>query len=458
MGLPKKLDIEKYKRLKNYNITHAVLKLYLALFGQYFWYKKTHYINKGLIPKDKPIIFVANHQNALLDAMALQGISLRQIVFIARADIFSNKYVASFLRMGKMMPIFRPRDGKENMQANHNTFAIATTILRNNRSMVVFAEGGHDKYRRLRTLKKGIGRIAFMAEAETDFTLDLHIVPVGIDYSHYYKTQHELVVKFGKPIRMADYKASFTQNQGKALNTLRNNLTKAIKPLMVHIETQKHYEAVDTIRNLMGTRLCEKNCKRPQVIEKQQEIIKALAGVEEQKPEKMDQISAIALVYNKHMRELKLREWLFSKKKHSKLVITLQLLLALVLLPLHLYGMLNNYLAYKIPEWVSDRVKDEAFKSTFRYILSLFTFPIFYTIQHNLFKLLPLSHINVWFYTFSLPITGIITFKLWILSKKLIGKLRYNKYTANQNKNFAELKETRHKLIEFTQHSIKLNK
>ncbi len=66
-------------------------------------------------------------------------------------------------------------------------------------------EGNHSRYRRLRTLKKGISRIVFLAEETNNFKLNIKIIPVGIDYSNYINFRSRLFINYGEPINVSDF-------------------------------------------------------------------------------------------------------------------------------------------------------------------------------------------------------------------------------------------------------------
>jgi len=65
----------------------------LNVWGKDFWhnvffYKKFVVLGSENIPIDKPLIFTPNHQNALMDALALLFSMNKILVFIARSDYF----------------------------------------------------------------------------------------------------------------------------------------------------------------------------------------------------------------------------------------------------------------------------------------------------------------------------------------------------------------------------------
>src|SRR5574344_1315672 len=75
------------------------------------YYRNFYVLNQENIPpKGQPIIVIANHQNGLMDALAILHTMFqdrRQPVFIARGDIFKKDKVARILRFLKILPTFR---------------------------------------------------------------------------------------------------------------------------------------------------------------------------------------------------------------------------------------------------------------------------------------------------------------------------------------------------------------
>ena len=64
-----------------------------------------------------------------MDPLAVMFSINKQIVFLARADIFKNKIAAKFLHFLKILPVFRIRDGKENLNNNDLTFDVSYNFV-----------------------------------------------------------------------------------------------------------------------------------------------------------------------------------------------------------------------------------------------------------------------------------------------------------------------------------------
>jgi 1-acyl-sn-glycerol-3-phosphate acyltransferase len=113
-----------------------------------------------------------------MDALAVLFTHKGQPIFLARADIFKSKFIASLLFFLKILPVYRLRDGFDNVKSNDIIFNKTIDVLRNKNGLVILPEGSHEGVRRLRQLKKGICRIAFQADEATGFNLNIKIIPV----------------------------------------------------------------------------------------------------------------------------------------------------------------------------------------------------------------------------------------------------------------------------------------
>ncbi|HQB76923.1 MAG TPA: 1-acyl-sn-glycerol-3-phosphate acyltransferase, partial [Tenuifilaceae bacterium] len=228
-------DIEKW------SMGYHLLKMYgSSLFHIYF---PKEVVGLDKIDFNDILIFAPNHQNALIDALAVLYTKNWQPVFLARADIFKKPLLDKFLTFLKIMPVYRIRDGYSNLQLNDAIFQKTLDILKNKNCLVILPEGNHDGHRRLRQLKKGIARIAFQAEEATGNTMNIKIVPVGLEYTHYYKFGSPMLIRFGEPICVSQYYNRYKENPAVANNELMEELASKMKEQMLHIGSEEHYQA-----------------------------------------------------------------------------------------------------------------------------------------------------------------------------------------------------------------------
>ena len=427
-----------------YPFVYWTVYLYYTLY-----YRSFTVIGRENIPQDKPVIFASNHQNALMDALSLGFAARKKVVFLTRADMFRKKFLARILFFLRMLPVYRMRDGINSMGQNEASFAMAARVLKGGTPLVLFPEGDHDGFKRLRSLKKGICRIAFQAEESSGFTLDLYIVPTGIDYSNYSDPGARLLVKYGKPIRIADFVPLYRENPQKALSALRDTLSEALKPLMINITTKEHYNDYLEICQLYRPEQLERkqlDNTHPNRLIVDQEIISSLDKVLPGHPSAFDSFAIENGKYKELLKKLGLRDWLLQKSDKVGTFL-LDCLISLVLMPLYLYGLILNYLPYKLPPRFTRNVKDHVFLSSLHFGIGLLLFPAYYLLIWIIFCLLANGLLIKLFFALSLPLSGIFTFYFYIHLLKLRGRFRLLKIRLTDRATYESLVEIRKNLI-----------
>lgn len=323
------------------------------------------------IPTGKPVIFASNHQNALMDALAMLFAAKRPVYFLARADIFKSPFIAGILTFLKMFPVYRLRDEVDIVEKNREIFEKTAFILSEGQSLGILPEGTHTSYKHLQLLKKGICRIAFEAAREDDFKLPIQIVPVGLDYSNYNKQGSELLVIFGSPINVSEYYQLYKENPNRAVTLLRNDLQFAIRGLMIDISNPEEYEFIYryslwTSNHKAGTETAD-SYKRFLATREEVERLKTLFNESPEIYAMLKDEFSFLLVGNP------------SGKANIKPPATNKRLLWMVIKSLiSSLGLVLNFVPYVIAGNYSEKVKDPQFKSSVKYGSSLVLFPLWF--------------------------------------------------------------------------------
>jgi len=197
-------------------------------------------------------IFVSNHPSAFLDPI-VAGASQKAIVhFMVRSDIF-KKWLLPVTWASHMVPIYRlAEDGKENLEKNASTFREAINILRKNKSLLMFGEGYTDNefIRSLKIIKKGPARIAFSAMVETNWSLDILVQPLGINYADPKYFKSDVLVSFGDIIHLHEYKELFLENPAKAYTALTRAIELSIQKQITYVSDVKLAPFVENIQKI----------------------------------------------------------------------------------------------------------------------------------------------------------------------------------------------------------------
>jgi len=219
------------------DLINAILRLLVkvALHG---YFKKIIVEGKENIPKNRPVILVANHQNALIDPLLLATHTRLNPWFLTRAAVFTNPFVRKLLHLIRMLPVYRLRDGFSTIQQNQQTFDDTYEVLRKNGTVVIFAEGSHSRVRNLRPLSKGFTRMAFGLKEKYP-ELEPVILPVGLGFSAHMRSGSLVRVTFGKiiPVDMP------SSQSGK----LTKSVEKALKSLIVDIPDLEYEATIERL-------------------------------------------------------------------------------------------------------------------------------------------------------------------------------------------------------------------
>ena len=367
------------KTIERNSLFYILLRFYTRICLRFF-YKNIHYTGWENIPKNGPVIFAPNHQNALMDALAVLLWQKKPVVFLARADMFKKKFISRLLRLIKIMPVYRMKDGYSKLTKNEQQFKEASCVLINNGYLCLMPEGGQDGHRRLRPLVKGIFRIAFEAQLAVGKSRDVQIVPVGIDYSEYEHAGSDLVVHFGKTILVSDYIGFYEQNPVLGMNTLRDHLAGKMKSLIIDIRNTEYYEAIYGLSRLLSPAYIRAGVLKDSAINRFKARRRLSGRLEKffENPEKQKQSAILKEFYNiyellpgtqeeKYCLSDDLRKKLNRKTAHY-------LFAALALTPAYLI----NWPVRKIIQAIIKLDKDPQMHSSYRFALSALMLPLWY--------------------------------------------------------------------------------
>lgn len=220
---------------------HSV-RTYLRI-GLFCYYKSFKVFNTHNVPKDKPVLFLANHQNALIDPLLIATKSTRFSYFLTRASVFKRPMVSKLLHSLQMLPVYRIRDGWNNLSNNKSIFSTCVEQIHKNKAIVIFPEGSHHINRTVRQLSKGFTRIVFET-LETYPESDLQLIPVGINFIKSEDFGDSTAVFFGKPIAAKDY---IIEDRNEAVVALKRDVQKAISELTTHIPAENYSETLERL-------------------------------------------------------------------------------------------------------------------------------------------------------------------------------------------------------------------
>lgn len=371
--------------LYNYDFRYSLVKIPVKSVLRLNFRKMVFTGRKENVSKNRPIIFAPNHRNALLDALLIvyAGYHNRQVVFLARADIFKQKFVAWMLRGMRIIPVFRMRDGKDNLDKNKDIFGSAARILKKNNPVAIFPEARHNPKQSLLPIQKAVPRIILPTEESLNFELNSQIVPVSIYYRDIFGFLTDVYVTFGTPIEVSQYKEIYNDNPNLANNQLRQELEKSLKSMVVDIWNDEFYEEYKFAIDWNGERIAEEKFshRKDGYLQSSLHIVRTLDNLYENNRDvfdsKIKNFREANKILKEHQLNTKDRLWKTSSKENIFSRFTALILTS----PIMLFGYINAIFPLLINKKLLSLFKDNQFIPSVRYASGLIFVPIFDIIQ-----------------------------------------------------------------------------
>lgn len=144
------------------------------------------------IPKKGPLLICSNHISNL-DPPVVGGAIRRDMFYIAKEELFENKWLGGLLRRSNVFPIKRG-------MSDRGALKKALNVLRKDKGLVIFPEGTRSKTGQLGEGLSGVGFFALRSDAV--------VLPCAIIGP--YKIFKPVRIVFGKPINMEPFKEAKT--------------------------------------------------------------------------------------------------------------------------------------------------------------------------------------------------------------------------------------------------------
>lgn len=174
-----------------------VLVKILTHFTIWLTCKRFSIYNRGVTETETPLVIGCHHPNSFLDAILVGAQMKKRVHFLTRSDVFKNSFAIALMRSVNMIPIYRIRDGKENLSNNDVTFNLCLDILKRGEHVLIFVEGFCKHQTTLQTpLKKGAPRL--LVQSWKDGT-DVQLLPVWLRFNSFRKFPKEVDINFGIP-------------------------------------------------------------------------------------------------------------------------------------------------------------------------------------------------------------------------------------------------------------------
>lgn len=428
---------------------------YLFRISIRFFFKNQTILNGEKIPAKGPLIFVANHPSTFLDPIIIAASTQREINFLAKGEAFRSKFAQWILPKFNMIPIYRKEHDPHLAHKNEEIFNKVYDLLDQGKCVLIFPEGISLEGRQLQKIKTGAARMALGAEARKDFSLGLKIVPIGLNFTDPYSFQETLLVRVDEPIIIANYRQAYQEDPFKAAHAISQEIRTRLENLLVVMEDEEVDRIVKKIETIYRAQVLHENDysnKIPEhVFEASKLISERVHYFRRNQPERVKLFQMMLDQYFRSLNSLQIEDYIV-RQTNRKIPVwsvvfgfTLYILLGF---PLYLFGVINNYIPFRIPYYfaVLTKIRFE-FLGAISLVLGTFSFLIFYTIQIYLSWYFSKNGWVVLGYSILLPISGLFAYRYAKRISYLKGKWKWLSLFMKRSNLAADLIKQRESIV-----------
>ncbi|KAG1854377.1 glycerol-3-phosphate-acyltransferase [Suillus tomentosus] len=213
-------------------VLHLVIRR-IADWSLWSFFTEVRVIGGEHVPLDGPIIVTATHHNMMIDPAILSSSfpHRRVLHYWSKASLFANPVLSWVLHSSGNIPVDRKSKNRQDL------FRGTIEALARGDAVALFPEGTSYTEPRIMQVKDGA---AWAALEYTKWAAEngvkgpgVRIIPAAIVYTNKSKYRSSVIVKFGEPVSMDEYKEQFFSDLEGAPRAAAKRLTGAIERELV---------------------------------------------------------------------------------------------------------------------------------------------------------------------------------------------------------------------------------
>ena len=354
-------------------IITAILNLILRIF-----FRRVEVAGLERVPKNKPVIFVLNHPNGLVDPLFILCFAPRAVSLLGKSTLFKMPFIGWLARAMDTLPVYRQQDKGEDVSRNRETFQKCRELLERGGSLALFPEGVSHSEPSLRPLKTGAARIALGAAA-SGMNNDLLIVPAGLYYTAKATFRSSALLYFGEPIKV--HSVPLDENcepPREAARALSDQLDVALRQVTLNADQKQALDTVAQAEEIFSSVHAEEPSLATE-LQLKKRFVEGYEYYRTNAPEKLASIEARIRQYAEQLQHAGLELGDISAATRATPSKTIfRALRFLLSAPFALAGTVIHYPAYRLAGVLAKRFSrnDDDVVSTIKVLASVLMFPL----------------------------------------------------------------------------------
>ncbi len=213
------------------------------------YYAPVRITGRSRLP-DAPVLFVANHQDSLLDPVLVGAVARRPVRFLAKATLFDLPVLGTLLRALGMIPAYRAQDDATQLRRNLEILNRAAEVLAGGDAVGIFPEGKSHDLPRIEQIKAGAARIAIKAVELARDGRTPWLVPVGLNFERKEGFRTALWIQVGEPLDLATFLRGY-ENSKQAQRAVSAEIEIRLKRAAIHLDDVDLAPLLDQLEHLV---------------------------------------------------------------------------------------------------------------------------------------------------------------------------------------------------------------
>jgi 1-acyl-sn-glycerol-3-phosphate acyltransferase len=392
-----------------YRLMRALVRLAVHLY-----FRRIDFEAPYNVPAVGPVLFVANHTNALVDPLVIMTAVRRPITVTAKNALANNFLLRWLMAACGVVTFHREQDVGQSVsrRANVESLRRCQELLAEGAAICIFPEGVSHSDSKLRPFRNGTARIALQYARENASAGRLTIVPVGLLYTAKDKFRSDVWVRFGAPLHVEKW---FAQNPDASPAALTRVIEQRVAALTINTPSRREQLLLSWAADIVATR-----AELPQPLSADDrstadwfQIVSRLqagwAWLDENRPDVPQQLANRIRAYQRQLRRTGITPtevFLPLNLGRAAFFLVRELQLMIIGGPLALFGAVNHAAPYFTVKWIAKKLsRDKDHWASNAIYASFLVFPFFYLILlAAVWLLLPVLWASI--YTVALPYTG----------------------------------------------------
>lgn len=419
-------------------------------------YYKIEYVNSQNVPKGKPVVLAPNHVNAFIDPVVVATYPrLQKVRFFARGDVFKSRIARIALNDLNISPMYRIQEGYAELKKNDKTFEECRSLLRADKTILIHPEATCVQVRRIRPLKKGLARIVFQTAETLNWEKEIYVVPVGLNYSNPRKFRSSILVNFGEPVLVNQFKSEYQSDKVRAINDFTRRVESALIATVVNVADHANERLVEEIEEIaLHQWMDERGGSWNSLVDRNRFSAMIIDMVNELSVNDHAQLNQLKNTLAQYLRRLygnDLRDHLLRPDligKMNFLNFLGEFFVLFLGFPVYTFAWLLNNPPYHLGRRFADKkIKSHEFYASVRLNISMIYWLVYYGLQLLCVALVFRNWSLLGVYALAVPLLGFYSLIYYPRFKKILGRWNLLRMVRKERLLVQELVESRSQIL-----------